>query len=132
MLDDFVLGAIKIAKERERERLIREEKQRKWEEEQRILQEERRRQERERQRLLELESESEQWAKAKRLRAYVRAVQRIVSNRGDIESFRDRLEEWASWAKQHAENLDPINKLSMVKKPDPSETAPRLEDHQAK
>jgi hypothetical protein len=132
MLDDFVLGAIKIAKERQRERLICEEKQRKWEEEQRILQEERRRQERERQRLLDLESDAEQWAKAKRLRAYVRAVQRVVSNRGDIESFRDRLEEWASWAKQHAENLDPINTLSMVKKSDSSETASRLEDHEAK
>jgi|WetSurMetagenome_2_1015567.scaffolds.fasta_scaffold65369_1 hypothetical protein len=132
MLDDFVLGAIKIAKERQRERLIREEKQTKWEEEQRILEEERRRQEQERQRLLDLESQVEQWAKAKRLRAYVRAVQRVVSNRRDIESFRDQLEEWASWAKQHAENLDPINKLSVVKKSDSSETDPRLEDHEAK
>jgi hypothetical protein len=132
MLDDFVLGAIKIAKERQRERLKREEKHRKWEEEQRILQEERRRQERQRQRLLELESQAEQWAKAKRLRAYVRAVQQEASNRGDLECFRDRLEEWAAWARQHADNLDPINKLSMVRESDSSETDPRLEDHEAK
>jgi hypothetical protein len=110
MLDAFVIEAVKIAAERQRERRKREEEHRRWMEEQRVLEEETRRQEMEQQRCLELESQADQWAKAERIREYVKAVERETSSRGEHESSRERPEEWASWARQHADSVDPVKK----------------------
>ena len=97
-------------------------------EEQRILEEERKRQEMEQKRLLVLESQADQWAKAGRIRAYVKAVEHEVSDRVELEPFRDQLREWASWAKQHADNIDPVKKLKMVRQGHPNEGDPLSED----
>ena len=121
LLDDFVLGAVKIAWQHKLERRRREEEQRKREEEERVHEEARRRQEMERQRLRDLESQAENWAKAGRIRAYVRAVEQEAASRGDIEASRAQLEEWAAWAKEHADNLDPVKTLGMLRKPGWSE-----------
>ena len=72
----------------------------------------------ERQRLRKLEAEAENWAKAERIRAYVRAVEQEASSQGDLEGFRVQLEEWVSWAKRHADNLDPVKGLVMIRKAD--------------
>jgi hypothetical protein len=84
----------------------------------------------ERQRQRELESQAEKWAKAERIRAYIRAVEQEVSDRGDLAALRVQLEEWVAWAKEHADNLDPVKRLSMARQPNSAETDNELEDNQ--
>jgi len=44
----------------------------------------------------------------------IREVEKETSLRGDLEVFRDALQEWIFWAKEHGDNFDPIKKLSML------------------
>jgi hypothetical protein len=74
----------------------------------------------ERQRLRELEAEAEIWAKTERIRAYLRAVEKEASARVDLEAVRGQLEEWVAWAKEHADNVDPVERLRLFGKPDAS------------
>jgi hypothetical protein len=115
LLDSFLLSAVGIAVEIKERRRAQEEEERRLEEERRVLQEERRRIEMEKQRLRDLESEAERWAKSEQLRAYIRAVEKEAAAQENIDVLRNRLQEWATWAKQHADNLDPTKKLSMLR-----------------
>ena len=69
----------------------------------------------EKQRLRDLESQAERWAKSEQVRAYIRAVEKAAAAQEDLHDFRNRLQEWISWAKEHADNLDPTKKLRMLR-----------------
>jgi hypothetical protein len=109
-LDDFVIMAIRIAELLRKERLEREEEERKKEEEQRKLAEEKRRRKEEEERLLALEKQAEQWAKSQQLREYIQAVQRTASAQKCSNDFQKQIERWLSWAREHADRIDPLKK----------------------
>jgi hypothetical protein len=115
LLNSFLLGAVGVAMEIKERRRVREEEQRRREEERRILEEERKRREIEKQRLRDLESQAERWAKSEQLRAYIRAVEKEAAAQEDIDVLRNRLQEWVTWANEHADDLDPTKKLSMLR-----------------
>jgi len=107
-LRDFLIGAIKVADRTIRERIEAEERERRWEEERRLWEEERRRRQLEEDRLRELLNQAESWTKSQQLRSYIRAVQEAANKLPSLEDFQVKLEEWVSWAEQHADRLDPI------------------------
>lgn len=110
LLGDFVNGTILVGHILKKERLMREEQNRKWEEERKKREEEEKRRRENEARLHDLERQAEQWAKSKQLRAYIRAVEREVAKIEANEELRARFERWFSWAKAHAEFLDPIRR----------------------
>jgi hypothetical protein len=108
MLNDFVVGAIKVADSLKQDRLEREERQRLWQEELR------KREEIERQRLLEekrlhmLEQQADLWTKSEKIRAFVSAVEGTAAAKGPAEINLDDLNRWVSWAREHADRMDPL------------------------
>ena len=60
-------------------------------------------------RLLQLlEDQADYWAKAGRLRAFIRAVEqsgieRVLKGENEIG-----IQEWLSWARRHADRIDPL------------------------
>ena len=110
MLNDFVVGLLKAAYLLRQRRLEREEEKRRWEEEQERLAEEARQREIERQLLLDLENQAELWAKSKQLRAYIQEVENKAKHQSTYKNFNERLNKWLSWAKEHADRLDPLQK----------------------
>jgi hypothetical protein len=108
-LTDFLVGAIKVADRKIKERIEAEERERRWEEERRQWEEERRRRYIEEKRLEELLNQSDSWTKSQQLRNYIQAVQAAATKLPNLEDFQDRLEEWVSWAGRHADRLDPLS-----------------------
>jgi hypothetical protein len=110
MLDEFVKRAVKIAHALHQERLEHEERI------QQIERERRQREELERQRLAEeerlrnLETQAELWAKSEQLRAYIRAVEKAASTRPLSNDLKAELDKWVSWAREHADRLDPLKR----------------------
>lgn len=115
-IGEFINSAILVAQVLKEERLNREEERRKWIDERKREEEEEKRRKEEETRLHNLEMQAEQWAKSRQLRAYIRAVEREVARIEIDEEFRARFVRWLSWAKEHAERLNPI-KRGLPKKP---------------
>lgn len=121
-LNDIIRGLVVVADAKrtcllaeEREAQARLEAQR-----QRELDDERRREEEERRRQLEREADS--WAQAQQLRAFIDEVERRASIKGVALAPGSDLGEWVTWARRHADRLDPL-------KPDPD--AVKAEDASA-
>ncbi|MBW1693898.1 MAG: hypothetical protein JRJ41_07035 [Deltaproteobacteria bacterium] len=110
MLKDFVISVYKVAYIDRQRRLEREEEQRLWRIEQERLAEEARRREAEKMRLLELENQALMWTKCKQLRSYIKEVEKRASLRQCSLDFQQRFDNWMSWAKQHADRIDPLSK----------------------
>ena len=110
ILNQFLINIVKIAAIKQKESQKREEERRRWEEEQERLAEEARRKEIERQLLLDLENQSQLWIKSKQLRAYIQEVENAAKNRLSSENLNERLNKWLSWAKEHANQLDPLQR----------------------
>jgi len=102
-----------------KERLAREERRRHWEAEQKRKEEERRRQEEirkaeERKRRMEeicrshLEDNSEAWFKARCLRRFIRTCEAALGKEGGPLPAGDWQQTWLTWAREHAERLDPM------------------------
>ena len=72
--------------------------------------EEARRREAEKKRLLELENQALMRAKSEQLRAYIKEVEKKASLQQCSMNFQQKFESWISWAKQHAERIDPLGK----------------------
>ncbi|MDY6954494.1 MAG: hypothetical protein SWE60_23565 [Thermodesulfobacteriota bacterium] len=108
MLNDFVVGLIKIADIKRQNRLEREERER------RRFEEQKRREELERERLAEakrrsgLENQARRWNQSKQLRAYIEEVHRKAKNETLSMDSRAKLEHWLNWATEHADRLDPL------------------------
>lgn len=110
MLNDFIISVYKIAYIDRQRRLEREEEQRRRRAEQEKLAEEARRREAEQKRLLDFESQALMWAKSEQLRVYIKEVEKRASLRQCSMVFRKRFDDWMSWAKQHADRIDPLDK----------------------
>ncbi|MBN2568153.1 MAG: hypothetical protein JXB42_01855 [Deltaproteobacteria bacterium] len=108
ILNEFVIGVIRAADFLRKQRIEREEEQRRREEECRRREEERRRIEIEKAKLQELENQAYLWAKSKQLRAYIEAVEESASARQFDGDDMERLNEWIQWARNHADRFNPI------------------------
>jgi hypothetical protein len=109
MLNDFIIGAIKVAGIKKQWRLEREAEERKWQEEQRKREEEARQREAEEQRLRDLEDQAELWAKSNQLREYIRTVEKAATAKQCSRQFQEKAEKWLAWARRHADQLDPLH-----------------------
>lgn len=106
-LNAFLIGAIKIADRIGKERVEREEKQKRWEEECRLREEKRIQQRIEKERQQELENQAFLWKRSEKIRAYIRAVEETTSDRTDNKTM-NKFIEWRNWATQCADQIDPI------------------------
>lgn len=113
----------------ERNRAVELEWKRKREEEQEKEDAEWRRQEEEKERRKLLEEMAEQWGRARRLRSFIRACERLlVKSWGEIPA-EARATGWLRWAREHADQIDPLTAgylRNLVK--DGSQDAPGGED----
>ena len=107
-LTDFLVGAVKVADRKIKERIEAEERQRRREEEWRQWEEERRRRQIEAEKIQELESQADSWTKSQKLRKYIRAVQEKANKLPNYKGLQEKLNEWVAWAERHADRLDPI------------------------
>ena len=109
ILNEFIIGVIRAADVLQRRRIEREEEEKRREEERRRREEERRRIEIEKAKLQELENQAYLWAKSKQIRAYIEAAENTIANQQLSEDERTKFVEWITWAKQHAERIDPLH-----------------------
>ncbi len=106
-LNDFVIGAVKVAVIQREEHL---ESQREWKERQRKQEEERQRRIFIENFINNLEIDSESWAKSKIIRSYIREVEKKVAQRLDRHTFQGKYEEWLSMANQYVDQIDPFQR----------------------
>ncbi len=107
LLNDFIVGAIKIAVINREESLKREKES-----------EERRKREEDglRHRLAmekfirKLESDAESWAKSQMIRSYIQEVEKMVAQRDDRATFQEQYEKWLTMANRYADHLNPLQK----------------------
>lgn len=110
LLNDFILGAIKVADCLKKERLEREEQHRIWEEDRRLRAEAELQRRMELERRQELENQSLAWKKSQIIRNFINTVEQTASEEPDIIAKKDQLDAWLKWAHQHADRLDPLLK----------------------
>jgi len=67
-----------------------------------------RRREEEMKRRQDLENQADMWAKSIQLREYIDAVEIANSNKPLSEESREQLVKWLSWAREHADRIDPL------------------------
>lgn len=105
---DFVINAIIVADLDRSRRIEREEEHRRWEiERQRQAELERLRQIEEGRRQ-ELEKQADNWVKSRQLRNYINAVEAVAIKHGIPADSKFQYKKWLSWAKAHADRLDPL------------------------
>jgi hypothetical protein len=57
----------------------------------------------------DLHAQADRWAISRRLRRYLAAVERAVTERGDRGGPSAEQQRWLAWARPHADELDPLN-----------------------
>ena len=107
---------IDIAEILKQERLQREAEKKRWEEEQKRLEKEREIRATEEKRLRDLEKQAEQWTKSQQLREFIQAVEEVIKTKNFSSEDLEKLDRWVSWAKEHADNIDPLRELKKHKK----------------
>ena len=110
LLNDFILGAIKVADCLKKERLEREEQHRIWEEDRRLRAEAELQRRMELERRQELENQSLAWKKSQIIRNFINTVEQTAAEEPDIIAKKDQVDAWLKWAHQHADRLDPLLK----------------------
>ena len=106
-LHHLITNMFQIAYLKKQDRLERDERERLRQLERERLAEEKRLREIEAQKLADLENQASRWEKSNQLRGYIEAVKRQAEMQASSE-FDKKVEEWVSWASQHADNLDPL------------------------
>ena len=107
LLDDFIVGAIKVAIIAKEERLERE---RHWAEENRL------RAEREAQRhaaekfIKELEDKAQAWAKSQQIQAFIENMEKEYAERALSPEDQVKLKDWLANARRYADWLNPISR----------------------
>lgn len=104
----FINGVVIAAQVVKAERLKREEEHRRWEEERKIKEEEEGQRRIEEARLLDLEKQAERWKRSELIREYIRAVECEAAKMEADDEFMKKLGKWLSWAKEKANQIDPI------------------------
>lgn len=101
---DIVVGIEEYGAKLRQERIEREEARRREAEAAQRRWEEQRRREEEARRFKELQDQAGRWLEAKKLRAYLRAVERSVP----FEERSEDLASWLEWAKDRIDEFDPL------------------------
>lgn len=109
MVNDFLLGVIRVADLLHQRRLLEQEVARKLEEARQAREEMERQRRLEEKRLYELEAMVDRWIKSQHLRAFIDEIEKQVSHRPLPQESRECCERWVSWATQHADRLDPLH-----------------------
>lgn len=107
-IKDFIEGTFVIAEILRQNRIKDEEERAKLEEKRRIQKEEENRQKAEEEQYKNLEIEAELWAKSQQLRKYIKAIENIAVHPKCSEELKGKIEKFSKWAKEHANNLDPL------------------------
>jgi hypothetical protein len=108
LLMNFAISVVRVADVKRTAEIEREERRKRWEEERRRQEELERLRQIEEQRLLDLENQAERWSKSRQLREYIQAVEVSASKRLDSNIPNKQMEKWMSWARKHADQLDPL------------------------
>jgi len=109
LLNEGIIGLIKIALEKKEIRIRRAREEREWEEKRRLHEEAERLRKAEEARFAALLKEAENWERSRQLSEYIDAVQKTVVIE-DLEiTQRAKIERWLDWAKQKAHLLDPVS-----------------------
>jgi hypothetical protein len=53
------------------------------------------------------------WAKAVQLRAYTDAVEKEARKKGLTSEQKVQFNNWLSWARKHADRIDPLNSIML-------------------
>jgi hypothetical protein len=108
---DFIGGAILVAHMLKIERKAKVEAERKREEEQKKWEQEESRRKDEEARLQKLEQQAALWVKNEQLRVFVQAVETAIESKEMPEGQKRRVEAWIAWARNHADQIDPIRRI---------------------
>lgn len=121
VLDNFIIGLIKVADGKIRERREREERRLRWEEEWRQREEAAERWRLEQQRRQDLEDQALLWNKSQLVRNFISAVEeRYIESHADKE-IQGQIKQWLIWARQHANRLDPLKNGLLFEKNKPDD-----------
>ena len=55
-----------------------------------------------------MEKQAEQWSNSRRLKDFTKAAEEALRKQSGDSDFQEELEEWLSWARQHADRIDPL------------------------
>jgi hypothetical protein len=113
----FINGAIVTAQIIKTERKEREEQKKKFEEAQIAREREEQLRKAEKDRLLNLEKQAEQWKKSELIRGFIQAVEREAKGLSSDDEIRKKIEDWLSWAKKMADQIDPTKRIIPRKNP---------------
>lgn len=108
-LSDFIIGATKIAVALKQRRLGQEELARREKELRRKHEEEEAARQLEEKRRKDLENQAANWIKAQQLREYIFAVEKRAEFNIANGHHVIGLEKWITWARQHADRIDPLS-----------------------
>lgn len=108
ILNEILIGTVRLAHFARVEREEREEENRRWQEELKRRAEEKKRREEEEERRTELEQQAFMWNKSKQLRAFIDEVGQRASTHQRFVEEQTKLDEWLIWAKKHADRIDPL------------------------
>lgn len=118
---DIIVGAVLIADACHKESLRRAEENRLRQIELEKKREEQRLYEREQRRLRYLEKQASMWQKSQQIHLFVKEVENKFNN-GLSCDMKEQLEEWLSWARKHADDINPlINELPFLFEEDEEE-----------
>jgi hypothetical protein len=107
-LNDIVAGMVLVADAKRRDEEERRREQEAYEAaERRRLKLERQRQEEEARRR-NLHAQADRWASSRRLRRYLDAFERAATERGDQRAPSAQQQQWLTWARRYAHELDPL------------------------
>jgi hypothetical protein len=107
----FIGGAIMVAHMLKIERKAREEADRRREEVRKKWEEDEKRRRDEEAHLQKLEQQAALWAKSEQLRTFVQAVESTIEGKEISEDMKRRVEAWIAWARNHADQIDPIRRI---------------------
>jgi hypothetical protein len=108
---EFIGGAIMVAHMLKIERKAREEADRRREEERKKWEEDEKRRRDEEAHLQKLEQQAALWAKSEQLRTFVQAVESTIEGKEVSEDMKRRVEAWIAWARNRADQIDPIRRI---------------------
>jgi hypothetical protein len=110
----FIISLIEMADLERQRTLERKEEERKRIEKLRKREELERQRREEEERLQDLENQARMWAKADQLRAYIDAVENDACKKGLTIEQNERLNTWLSWARKHADRIDPLENIVLT------------------
>jgi len=113
---EFISGAVFIARVLKVERQKREETERRREAERLRREEEERCRAKEKGRLEVLEQQAAAWSRSERIRAFVGAVESGIASIEMSEDQRNRANDWMAWARNHADQIDPVRNILFAEK----------------